>query len=276
MNTKKLTAVFAGLSMLGISGLVAQEYQTLWSLDLNATNYGFDWSKDFITNSDNSALGTTDNSTLAEESKTKVSTAYVELNYTPMGGDFYLGKSAIKITGEYKLDISYFVEEGGAPWIGTCFNSTASEGNASNGTYFTWLQTWKSNSGLYFSKEGAGQKVAELNTAGVRTITNGDHVRFEYILDSTVVEDFLTVTLNVYDIDDNDKILISKTANIEVDETLPSKLAYFKFSVYNNNLAAVNGWIESLEVSGYTIPEPSTYALIFGALALGFVAIRRK
>jgi hypothetical protein len=43
---------------------------------------------------------------------------------------------------------------------------------------------------------------------------------------------------------------------------------------FNNIDTGVN--FDNLQVSGTVVPEPSTYAAIFGAIALGFVAYRRR
>ena len=83
--------------------------------------------------------------------------------------------------------------------------------------------------------------------------------------DGNTIEMADGVILSIYNFE-NDRIYIG-----ENESTLKS-LANIKAYDSEKNLleiSVVNGWLS-------TVPEPSTYAAIFGAIALAFAAYRRR
>ncbi|MBK8475936.1 MAG: PEP-CTERM sorting domain-containing protein [Opitutaceae bacterium] len=71
--------------------------------------------------------------------------------------------------------------------------------------------------------------------------------------------------------------LAAQETAVSVADDAFSNLSLVQFRVITTNAVGNDEWIgvDDIRVTGAVIPEPSTYAMILGALALGLVAVRR-
>ena len=148
---------------------------------------------------------------------------------------------------------------------GTSFTATGYYYNAGDETNYG-LNTYQH----VFTVQFAQDKVAEIFNFKDAETLNKDR-RFSTLMSSATFDGWLFEGM-------------SKNDTICSDYDLTSEAYASKIFVNDNTLAELIelGAIEVSKDSTYnyiytmTIPEPSTYAMIFGALALGFVAYRRR
>ena len=134
-----------------------------------------------------------------------------------------------------------------------------------------------------FEINGAGSTITgnELTLMGYSTI--------DFKFDATGIS---TLSFAGIDLRAGSNVLIDGTAYTGGSATFVLFSASTAFSGYDESIFSIGGFNENfyttdlsydevsrnvvLTVTASAIPEPSTYALAFGALALGFVAYRRK
>ena len=105
---------------------------------------------------------------------------------------------------------------------------------------------------------------AQLSIADNTTLTLTDDIAFVVEGDSVSASDILSLG--------NNSTIVMAGYSDEEAQTAFANL--FKDS--NGNSVSISG-LESVNITGGpAVPEPSTYAAIFGAIALGFVAYRRR
>lgn len=112
----------------------------------------------------------------------------------------------------------------------------------------------------------AAQKFSMLSLSSDLSIyLDSSAAKLELTGDETTIDMGTDVILSIYNFE-NDRIYIG-----ENESTLKSLANIKAYDSENNllNISVVNGWLS-------TVPEPSTYAAIFGAIALAFAAYRRR
>ncbi len=277
--------ILALISLLSASYACAQDtWENLWSLDVNATNYGFSYKPDTIVlNNSGTAIGTT--------THTGTTYAKAELNYSELENGFVWGETILKLSGNIDFTASADTTGTVSQWIG--FSLGDSSSNVWSGYPFIWL----SGDGIIrISSENTGNVVYQSGRdTGLQISTAGNNFRFECTYDTAKIDpvenpdgNLMYVTLDFYAADDTSvdakpifsvSTYVGKDKNGEDLGLKDNDYTHLLVRFNGSSTDKIDGWFSDLNVQAMNVtavPEPSTYAVIFGTLALGFILYRKR
>ena len=266
-----LNILFPLFSFACTSFSFANDFVSLWEMDMSKENFGFTYrGGSIIANESNTAVGTTANATS--------STIGVTLDYSPIGG-FEWGKTILNVSGE----VDFTASEGSsltAQWFGFAFTNAPTTG-ANEGYPFAWLS---GDGNLRISVSGSGNQQGSSQDPDMSAKDNalkvsyeGTKLYFDYTYDTTKDDTFMEVSFVFRD--ENGDEICSKTGLLNANGVDISGNSFKSLSftfMGNNQNQLIDGWLYDLKVSGVNIPEPAHYAFFFAALAIMLIGRRRR
>ncbi len=266
-----LNILFPLFSFACTSFSFANDFVSLWEMDMSQDNFGFTYKGgSIIANESNTAVGTTANATS--------STIGVTLDYSPIGG-FEWGKTILNVSGE----VDFTASEGSsltAQWFGFAFTNAPTTG-ANEGYPFAWLS---GDGNLRISVSGSGNQQGSSQDPDMSAKDNalkvsyeGTKLYFDYTYDTTKDDTFMEVSFVFRD--ENGDEICSKTGLLNAKGVDISGNSFKSLSftfMGNNQNQLIDGWLYDLKVSGVNIPEPAHYVIVSCLAALGFAFMRRR
>ena len=265
-----LNILFPLFSFACTSFSFANDFVSLWEMDMSKENFGFTYKGgSIIANESNTAVGTTANATS--------STIGVTLDYSPIGG-FEWGKTILNVSGEIDFTATAgtsLVEQ----WFGFGFNNSPSTG-ASGGYPFAWV-SGDGNLRISVSASGNQQGSSQdpdlsVRDDALRVSYEGTKLYFDYTYDTTKDDTFMEVSFVFRD--ESGEIICSKTGLLNANgvDISNNSFASFTATFMGNSTSQIDGWLNDLSISGVNIPEPAHYVIVSCLAALGFAFMRRR